>query len=269
MHGRQLYLILTMTALALIVGALTLGGIWGKLKDGSEAASAVGSVGDPMTPNQTLDLVTVSPSLGPSKRPSPQAPGEVNTTETSEPSNESRMETPPVSSESPTLSPMTTNDRTPGPFMESNSSSLYPSPSPSLAGLAGRLPTLTPIKSVNYTGVFSGDGTRFYAIGDVPYSDAEARTLQVQISNLPTDAEFLIHVGDIRSARDGRTCEIDEYYKVAGILNQSHAPVFLVVGGTYPPSLLYPSYLVSSSNPLLVIFIQTMIGTTAPISMMD
>jgi hypothetical protein len=50
---------------------------------------------------------------------------------------------------------------------------------------------------------------------------------------LPDDAEFLIHVGDIRSARDGSVCTADEYTAVANILLQSHAPVFLVMGGTY------------------------------------
>jgi hypothetical protein len=32
--------------------------------------------------------------------------------------------------------------------------------------------------------------TRFYAIGDVPYSDAETQGIEVQVKNLPADAEF-------------------------------------------------------------------------------
>lgn len=50
---------------------------------------------------------------------------------------------------------------------------------------------------------------------------------------IPEDAEFVIHVGDIRSARDGRTCEKAEYENVADMLRLSRAPVFIVPGGEY------------------------------------
>ena len=73
--------------------------------------------------------------------------------------------------------------------------------------------------------------TKFYAIGDVPYTSREAEELEEQMRALPDDAEFLIHVGDIRSARDGNRCSIEEYETVASIMLQSHAPVFLVMGG--------------------------------------
>ena len=73
--------------------------------------------------------------------------------------------------------------------------------------------------------------SRFYVIGDVPYSTSESIELEQQILSLPSDAEFLIHVGDIRSARDGRKCEIDEYHEVAEILKLSNVPVFIVLGG--------------------------------------
>ena len=76
-------------------------------------------------------------------------------------------------------------------------------------------------------------GTRFYAIGDVPYTRAEANELNVQIANVPQDAEFVIHVGDIRTAKAGNLCTLHEYHHVAGILNQSHAPVFIVLGGEF------------------------------------
>lgn len=73
-------------------------------------------------------------------------------------------------------------------------------------------------------------GTRFYAIGDVPYTKAEETELKIQIENIPEDAEFVIHVGDIRSARAGNPCTLEEYQHVAAILNQSHAPIFIVLG---------------------------------------
>jgi hypothetical protein len=75
------------------------------------------------------------------------------------------------------------------------------------------------------------DVTRFYAIGDVPYTQREATELITQIDELEDDAEFLIHVGDIRTARNKTQCTIQEYYEVADILNKSHAPVFIILGG--------------------------------------
>jgi hypothetical protein len=73
--------------------------------------------------------------------------------------------------------------------------------------------------------------TRFYAIGDVPYTQRETTELITQIEELEDDAEFLIHVGDIRNARNKTECTIQQYYEVADILNKSHAPVFIVLGG--------------------------------------
>ena len=75
------------------------------------------------------------------------------------------------------------------------------------------------------------DVTRFYAIGDVPYTERETKELKTQIDELEDDAEFLIHVGDIRTARNKSQCTIQEYYEVADILNKSHAPVFIILGG--------------------------------------
>lgn len=72
--------------------------------------------------------------------------------------------------------------------------------------------------------------TTFFAIADVPYSDEERLALPQQILSLPEEAEFLIHLGDIRSARDGDRCELNEYQTIAGMLKLSKVPVFLVVG---------------------------------------
>ncbi len=113
--------------------------------------------------------------------------------------------------------------------------SSYPSLSPTrLADGDGKIASIAPTGHDSEKLHDPASGTRFYAIGDVPYTSKEARELKVQIDNLPQDAEFVIHVGDIRSAKNGKKCEIQEYHEVAAILNQSHAPVFLVLGGTYP-----------------------------------
>lgn len=75
-----------------------------------------------------------------------------------------------------------------------------------------------------------GTETIFYAIGDVPYDDEQADTLEEQMRNLPQDAEFVIHVGDIRTGPEGVDCERSEYENVRDLLKLSHAPVFIIVG---------------------------------------
>jgi hypothetical protein len=68
----------------------------------------------------------------------------------------------------------------------------------------------------------------FYAMGDVPYAPEEDLRLPRQISELPKNAEFVIHVGDIKT---GMTpCDEAVYNKVFGMLSQSAAPVFIVPG---------------------------------------
>jgi hypothetical protein len=73
--------------------------------------------------------------------------------------------------------------------------------------------------------------TTYYVIADVPYNEIEAAELPYQIQSLPSDAEFLVHLGDIREAKGGGTCKLYEYYDVAMMLRQSAVPVFIVVGG--------------------------------------
>jgi len=72
--------------------------------------------------------------------------------------------------------------------------------------------------------------TIFYAIGDVPYTDSQADTLRDQMQNLPDDAEFVVHVGDLRSAKGSPRCVRSDYEDVSDILRLSHAPVFMLIG---------------------------------------
>jgi hypothetical protein len=101
---------------------------------------------------------------------------------------------------------------------------MSPSLAPSAAPEDTYAPTTEDVSSID-------DVIRFYAIGDVPYTERETRELKTQIDELEDDAEFLIHVGDIRTARNKSQCTIQEYYEVADILNKSHAPVFIILGG--------------------------------------
>ncbi len=68
----------------------------------------------------------------------------------------------------------------------------------------------------------------FYAMGDVPYKPEEDILLPQQIEELPDDAEFVIHVGDIKGG--GPPCVEAVYQKVSGMLRQSRAPVFIIPG---------------------------------------
>jgi len=69
----------------------------------------------------------------------------------------------------------------------------------------------------------------FYAIADVPYNDSEAEELKRQMKAMKDDADFLIHLGDIR-LNNGKACNSEEYSSVASILALSPIPVFLVPG---------------------------------------
>jgi len=72
--------------------------------------------------------------------------------------------------------------------------------------------------------------TTFYAVGDAPYNALQAVQLREQMSNIPVDAEFVIHVGDIRDADHHDICQLAEYTFASSLLQLSHAPVFLLLG---------------------------------------
>lgn len=74
--------------------------------------------------------------------------------------------------------------------------------------------------------------THFYAIADVPYNETETAELPGRIAAIPGDAEFLIHLGDIRSAKEGSLCTQAEYQAVALMLKASKVPVFIILGGS-------------------------------------
>jgi hypothetical protein len=65
---------------------------------------------------------------------------------------------------------------------------------------------------------------------DVPYDDQQAIELGIQMDNIPATADFVVHVGDIRSARDGDRCRVQQYQQVSNLLQQSAVPVFIVPG---------------------------------------
>jgi hypothetical protein len=72
------------------------------------------------------------------------------------------------------------------------------------------------------------DRVTFCAMGDVPYAPAEDILLPIQIAELPEDAEFVVHVGDIK--RGALPCQEEIYIKVAGMLSKSRPPLFIIPG---------------------------------------
>lgn len=76
----------------------------------------------------------------------------------------------------------------------------------------------------------SGQTTTFCVIGDVPYTNDQAKKLKRQILELPKDCAFLVHVGDLRYAGSNQRCRRNDYSSVASILKLSHAPVFVLLG---------------------------------------
>eukprot|EP00980_Cylindrotheca_fusiformis_P007620 scaffold1599_cov115-Cylindrotheca_fusiformis.AAC.5 len=71
---------------------------------------------------------------------------------------------------------------------------------------------------------------RFYVIGDLPYNEREKERLIEHVANLPGDADFLVHVGDIRNAENSTDCLVSEFEMVGDILKQSTVPVLIVPG---------------------------------------
>lgn len=68
----------------------------------------------------------------------------------------------------------------------------------------------------------------FYAMGDVPYAPKEDKILPRQIAKLPADAEFIMHVGDIKTGKTA--CDEAVYIKVAAMLAASKTPLFIIPG---------------------------------------
>jgi hypothetical protein len=72
--------------------------------------------------------------------------------------------------------------------------------------------------------------TTFYATGDAPYTRLQAIELRQQMLDVPEDAEFLIHIGDVRRAGPSVNCLNSQYAASADLFRLSRAPVFVLVG---------------------------------------
>jgi hypothetical protein len=68
----------------------------------------------------------------------------------------------------------------------------------------------------------------FTAMGDVPRERADEGLLVRQLADLPSDVEFVVHLGDIKSG--STACDERTYLKVAGLLATSRVPVLIIPG---------------------------------------
>ncbi len=97
-----------------------------------------------------------------------------------------------------------------------------------IAPMLSAIITVSSVIAEEQTGRKETELVTFYAMGDVPYQPAEDELLPRQIAELPSDAEFVLHVGDIK---DGATpCDKAVYIKVSGMLSKAKAPVFIIPG---------------------------------------
>lgn len=123
-----------------------------------------------------------------------------------------------VPSTQPTIAP--TQKPTSSPSKGTNKPTIYTEP------------TISPSASPTSSPTFENATTIFYAIGDVPYNSREKVELAERIRAMPTDGDFLIHVGDIRLGQDPTVrCSLRDYVEVRRILLQSTIPVFIIPGG--------------------------------------
>lgn len=70
--------------------------------------------------------------------------------------------------------------------------------------------------------------TRFWAIADVPYNDLDKTRLGIKMQSLGSDADFLVHLGDIKN--QSSPCTQDALTRVDAKMKLCPVPVFMLVG---------------------------------------
>lgn len=173
-----------------------------------KATSSEGN--DTAATDLNLNAVTGSPTGIPTKAPN-RFPSSVGETPLSSPSPvQPPTASPSLPVSTPRPSKLTTQAPTQHPTRQPVSTTQTPTSSPTRVptGSPTSRPTLAPTASARID--FDNGVTTFYSIADTPYTQAEARELPIQVRSLPPDAEFLVHLGDIRSARNGGSWYVRE-----------------------------------------------------------
>jgi len=107
-----------------------------------------------------------------------------------------------------------------------------PSPPPTLAPTTSQEPSAAPEPTAPTP---SSTKVTFYVIGDVPYSDVEARLLPFELKKMDASAKFLIHLGDIRDGSLGVTGEVTDcpeslFQDLSSIFESSDVTTFFIPG---------------------------------------
>lgn len=84
-----------------------------------------------------------------------------------------------------------------------------------------------PVQNPSSSGFKKSDTAVFYVVADSPYSTADASRLLYQMQHIPLDADFVVHLGDIRNAAGHPICRLIQYRFVSDLLRNSWAPVLL------------------------------------------
>ena len=82
--------------------------------------------------------------------------------------------------------------------------------------------------AVSTVSVASASTISFWTIADTPYSGSQAAALSEYFTVIPQEAEFVIHLGDIKSGTS--SCTLDVYQNVSSLLQGSSVPVFIIPG---------------------------------------
>ncbi|CAJ1963235.1 unnamed protein product [Cylindrotheca closterium] len=135
----------------------------------------------------------------------------------------------------PTLQPSSAPSNDPSSIpssIPSDMPSLTPSSLPTTSLVPSVAPSKNPSSTPSQNPTYEELETTFYAIGDVPYRHNERVQLKDRMKELPTDAEFLIHLGDIRTSgtNQRQPCLIQDYQEVHNTLRLSKVPVFIIPG---------------------------------------
>jgi hypothetical protein len=192
----------------------------------------------------------VAVTTGDEQFPTPPPALGAQITNTPQPADHPSLKASEIPGDSPTSNPLTMTDETSHRPSDRATEiiSPFPTTSPSTSpptSIESLISTYTPSVVPFNTDPNSPSGCRraaegdsavcditvFYAIADVPYTNVDTLALPGQIVSLPDNAEFLIHLGDIRSAKEENRCNLSEFQDVAETLRLSKVPVFIVVGG--------------------------------------
>lgn len=108
------------------------------------------------------------------------------------------------------------------------------SPSVTPSSLPTQTPTLGKVSSLpsSHPSSKASQSLVFFVVADAPYSTEEADELLEQVSGID-GADFIVHLGDIRSARRNDRCQRQVYQWMKSTLRQANIPAFIVVGGEF------------------------------------